>query len=166
MTGAHNGTTPFGMTYVAGMVGQAFSYHFDTYDMTRVTIPDSQDFKLTNSMTIEAWIYPKAACNYVFFRGDDRGGLDPYYVDCRTPGAIGFGIDDLSGHAARVEAPIQYSQWQHVAAILDGATGDMKMYVNGVLGGQTNTAVRPGAELDATYDPGVGIGNVEGTYQT
>lgn len=166
VTGAHNGTTPFGMTYVQGEVGQAFSYHYDSYDMTRVTIPDSPDFKLTSSMTIEAWIYPKAACFYVFFRGDDRSGLDPYSVDCRHAGTIGFGIDDLNGHAARVEAPIQYNQWQHVAATLDGATGDMRMYVNGVLGGQINTSVRPAAELDPAYDPGVGIGNVEGTFQT
>src|ERR1043166_163290 len=114
------------MTYVQGEAGQAFSYHFNNYDQSRVTIPDSPDFKLTNSMTIEAWINPKAACNYVFFRGDDRAGLDPYSVDCRTAGKVGFTIDDLNGHGARVEAPIQYNQWQHVAATLDGETGEMK----------------------------------------
>ena len=164
--GTHNGTTPYGMTYMPGIIGQAFSYTFFNNDHTRVTIPDSADFKLTSSLTIEAWIYPRASSWYVFFRGDDRSGLDPYYVDCRNAGTVGFGIDDLSGHQARVEAPIQYNQWQHVAATLNGATGDMNMYVNGILGGHINTSVRPGADLNPSYNPGVGIGNVEGTFQT
>jgi len=64
----------------------------------------------------------------------------------------------------RTPAPLPTGQWKHVAATLEGATGDMKLYVDGVLAAQTNTTVRPVGDLDPAYAPGLGIGGHSGTY--
>jgi hypothetical protein len=52
-TGGNNGTLQGGASFVAGMVGQAFS--FDPASGT-VIVPDSSSLRLTNQLTIEAWI--------------------------------------------------------------------------------------------------------------
>ena len=81
VTGAHNGTTPYGMAYPQGIVGQAFA-QIDGYQ--RVLIADGPDFKLTTSLTIEGWIYAQSATGVIFFRGDSRSGWDPYQLDAFT----------------------------------------------------------------------------------
>lgn len=159
--GAHNGTTPYGMGYPQGMVGQSF---FNQTGYQRVLIPDGADFKLTDSLTIVQWIYPLQNTGVVFYRGDSRPGWDPYSIGAFTLNKINFTICGSSGETASVEAAIQYNVWQQVAAVLDGSTGSMRLYVNGTLGGEFNTAVRPFADLNAFQNPTVAIGGVDINY--
>ncbi len=159
----HDGTLPFGMNYARGKIGQAFD--FDGTSRRRVSIPDSPDFKLTRALTIEGWIYPRQSGGIIFFRGDDRPGLDPWQIDLRTAGFVGFQITDAQNRTARIEAPVQLNQWQHIAATF-GAKGSLKLFVNGKLAVQTNTTLRPLGDLDPTQNPAIGIGNIGGTsYQ-
>ena len=159
----HDGTLPFGMNYARGKIGQAFD--FDGSSRRRVSIPDSPDFKLTRALTIEGWIYPRQFGGIIFFRGDDRPGLDPWQIDLRTAGFVGFQITDAQNQTVRIEAPVQLNQWQHIAATF-GTKGSLKLFVNGELAGQTNTTLRPLGELDPTQNPAIGIGNIGGTsYQ-
>ena len=51
--GGNNGTLYNGATYAAGQIKQAFS--FDGQD-DRINVADSASFKLTQSLTIEAWV--------------------------------------------------------------------------------------------------------------
>jgi len=166
--GTNNGTLVSGTTYAAGQVGQAFK--FDGVN-DRVQAADSASFKLTQSLTIEAWIrvdaIPSSTTPWgiILFRGDDRGGLDPYQLAISNSGNLSFQISSLTS-GMRLEAPVPKGQFVHVAATLDDATGEMKVYENGVLMAQTVTTVRPFADLDPASNPGVGIGNHGGFPNT
>src|SRR6516164_1275746 len=53
----HDGTIYAGVTFAAGLAGQAFNFGPTG---NRVVIPDSPDFTLTNALTLGAWVYPTA----------------------------------------------------------------------------------------------------------
>ena len=154
-----------GTGYAAGMVGQAFD--FDGVN-DRVQLVDSESLKLTESMTIEGWInvrsVPSANNGQIIFRGDDRGGLDPYALYASQAGEIGLHIGALTG-AAGLTAPIPWGRFVHVAATLDDATGAMRLYVDGALAKEGVTEVRPFRDLDPASNPSIGIGN-HGGYPT
>jgi hypothetical protein len=158
--GVNHGTLVSGATYTAGQVGQAF--RFDGID-DRVQVTDSESLKLTASMTIEAWVRADAdsptAGGPILFRGDDRGGLDPYVLTRDSNNTIRFGISPSNNQGVSIGAPMPIGQFFHVAATLDDATGAMRLYINGVLKAQTVTSVRPFGDLDPAYNPSIGIGN-------
>jgi hypothetical protein len=112
-------------------------------------------------------IYQINWANYVLFRGDDRGGFDPYklfvYQDNSGAAYCGFGIDGPQYNVgAEITAPIPtFNQWFHIAGTLDDATGVMDLYINGVLAKSTVTLIRPLGPLDPAYSPGLGIGNLQ-----
>ena len=98
-------------------------------------------------------------------RADDRPGLDPYELVAVPGGLLRFAVASYTDRVA-VEAPAPAGEFMHVAATLDDATGSMKLYKNGVCVAETTTAVRPFANLDPLSNPGVGIGNHGGLFQT
>jgi hypothetical protein len=55
---------------------------------------------------------------------------------------------------------IPSNTWTHVAGTLDRWTGTMRVYINGVIEGETNTSLIPLVSLDPFQNPGVGIGNL------
>jgi hypothetical protein len=163
-----NVTSSGGPTYnsdiatVAGALGSKTSMYFDGHDQ-QVFVPDGSKFQLTSSLTIEAWIKPQPLIpgtgmqGNILFRGDNRVGLDPYWMMVSSSGRLVFGVESATAGVS-LDCPIQWNQWMHVAGTLDGATGKMGLYVNGVLVSSTTTSVRPLAQLDPNYLPGVGIG--------
>jgi hypothetical protein len=158
-TGTNNATL-YGVHYATGMVGQAFSFDGQD-DWAALGNPSSLAF--TASFTIEGWIKVNGLpSNYNFgsimFRGDDRGGLDPYSLDLLPDGRLRFEVCSGPG-TADVYAPVPMGQFVHVAATLDDGTGLMTLYENGAVVAQTTTTVRPFGALDPTQEPGVGIGN-------
>lgn len=160
-TGEHSGTFPFGSAFAAGEVGQAFDFD-GSY--RRVSIADSPAFQLTNAMTLEAWVYPRAYGGFITFRGDNRGGLDTWVIDTYENGFIRFQIDDEANNYQSVRAPLTLNQWQHVAATWNRTSGDMKIYLDGALIQQTNTTIIPIGVLDSGSEPAIGIGNHGGTF--
>jgi len=157
--GTNNGNS-INLVYASGKIGQAFSFNGST--ARRVFVPDNPNFKLTNSFTIESWLYIFGDGGVVFFRGDDRVDLDPLAISMGGSGFINFTLTSDSQNAT-ITAPIGYNQWKHIAATMDGTSGDMKFYVDGVIAAQMTTAVRPIGDLDPASTPGVGIGNTSGT---
>ena len=125
-----------------------------------IQISDQPAYVLTNSLTIEGWIRPRGDGYNIFFRGDHRGGLDPYFLGMSSASNISLWITDESGNNARVGTPITYNVWTYVAATLDGTAGALKIYTNGVLAAQTVTSIRPFGALQPDQSPGIGIGNV------
>ena len=78
------------MTYATGEVGKAFSFD-GVNDWAALGDPSSLAF--TASFTIEGWIKVNGLpTNYNFgsimFRGDDRGGLDPYSARASSRTAV------------------------------------------------------------------------------
>ena len=135
----------------------------------RVFIPDNPLFELTNSLTIEAYIEPfppveSFNSEQIVFRGDDRGGWDPYYLGIFQTNLI-FEITDSNNISSFVQAPITPWVWHHVAATLDAATGKQSLYIDGVLVAQTNTTERPFGPLIGA-NPGLGIGDVQSPNYT
>ncbi len=158
--GDNDATLVNGAGYTLGQIGQAFL--FDGVD-DRAFVADHPSLALTDSMTIEAWIRadsfpdPEEGTGWIVFRGDDRGGLDPYKMGVQSDRSLKFEINGAPG-AAAISTPIPQGEILHVAATLDDATGDMSIYVNGVQMGHTITNVRPFADLDPASNPGIGIG--------
>src|SRR5687768_7141953 len=102
-TGAHDGQLLFGASFAQGRTGQAFS--FDGVH-SRVNIPDSDAFKLTDSLTFEGWIRAASwAPGIIFIRGDNRGGLDPYHMSLSSSGHLHWGIDAEDNSFAAVDDP-------------------------------------------------------------
>ena len=159
--GSNHGTLISGAAYAVGQVGQAFS--FDGID-DRIGVADSSSLALSGSLSIEAWVkatvYPAVGTGsgIILFRGDDRGGLDPYQLTLAQDGNIRFLVNSLAGGAS-VSAPMPIGEFVHIAGTLDDATGEMRLYMNGVLVSQIVTSIRPFGELDPASNPGVGIGS-------
>jgi len=149
--------------YTNGVVGQAFSFDpssFPSGTYNGVQIPDQPAYALTNSLTIEGWVRPRGDGYVIFWRGDNRTGLDPYALSMQANYTLLFQISAENGNSASVGASLPYNLWTHVAGTLDGSSGMMSIYTNGALASQTTTAIRPFGDLIASDFPGVGIGNV------
>ena len=162
-SGLGNSGVAINIGYTNGIVGQAFacdpnSFPYGTY--TGIQIPDQPAYVLTNALSIEGWIRPRGDGYCIFYRGDNRPGLDPYVLSMQGNNNLRFYIEDESGNYVFVGTDLNYNQWYYVAATWDGSTGTMSLYTNGVLAGQTVTDVRPLGELIPGDSPGVGIGNV------
>jgi RHS repeat-associated protein len=157
--GGHDALVMDDISYTPGVLGQAF--HCDPAIGTpRILISDCADFQLTNSLTIEGWVRPHGPGYVVFWRGDDRAGLDPYTLSMQNNNTILFSICNASNDTVSVQTPIPYNNWTYVAAVLDGSAGTITLYTNGVVAAATTTIVRPFAQLEPLDDPGVCIGNV------
>ncbi len=168
----HNGTPVNGPVYSpsvpTGSIPQtgetnALSLDFNGTNQ-RLFIPDSSAFNLT-SFTIEASILVRSSDpsqnSQILFRGDDRGGLDPYYLTV-AGSSIRLFIGNETSSAIVAAALPGYDQWIHVAGSLDDATGAMRLYIDGTLASSTVTSIRPLAYLDPSWSPGLGIGSTQG----
>jgi hypothetical protein len=120
-----NKATPYGLTYATGEVGKAFS--FDGAD-DRVQIMDNATLPFTTSFAIEGWVlvrgFPTGTKGddhgEILFRGDDRGGLDPYSLSVEPNGTVNFQVTDAANASASLAAPIATGQFIHVAAEASG----------------------------------------------
>ncbi|NQU76220.1 MAG: PEP-CTERM sorting domain-containing protein [Planctomycetes bacterium] len=167
--GGHHGT-PYGTTgpvyrsastFDGGAVGLEFNQTSE-----RVFVPDSIDLALTESLTLEAFVIRDpgpARYSYILFRGDDREATDPYVLGVLSNGQVYFSVTSDGSHMSQITSPVSLpeSKLVHLAAVLDDATGEQKLYFDGVLVASTITNIRPFAELDPTRNPGLGIGNTQ-----
>jgi hypothetical protein len=123
-----------------GLVG-----HWSGEDNTINSVTGKSDepkYALTNSLTIEGWIRPRGDGYVIFYRGDRRPGLDPYALSMRADNHCSFSITDQEGHSASVETTVPYYVWTHVAATLDGESGAMKIFTNGILATEIKTEIQ------------------------
>ncbi len=160
--GGNNGVNQ-NVTYTSGVAGQAFAFDPENYPYgtyTGIQVADQPAYALTNSMTIEGWIRLRGDGYIIFLRGDHRPGLDPYYLAMQGHNGLRFGITDADSNDAHVDTTLNDFSWTHVAATLDGSSGTMSIYTNGVLAAQTVTTIRPFGSLLPDQSPGVGIGNL------
>jgi hypothetical protein len=160
---ATNNGTLVNVAYTNGVVGQAFSFDPESYPWgtyNGVQIPDQPAYAaLTNSLTIEGWVRPRGDGWVIFHRGDNRPGYDPFTLSMQQNHDLRFLVQDANNNQAFVDTTLAYDQWTHVAATLDGSSGSLSLYTNGVLAAQTTTDVRPAGALIAEDHPGVCIGN-------
>jgi hypothetical protein len=133
----------------------------------RIFVADAPEFQISGSLSLEAMIRLDTYTNanrtkqLIFFRGDSRGGLDPFQLDIRADGRLRFIVTDSDNRSAAVSSPdvVPLNELLHVAGTLDDATGVMKLFINGELVDALNTDRRPFAMLDPDRNPGIGIGS-------
>lgn len=154
-TNGLHGTLVSGVGFADGKFGKAFSFQGTA---NCVFIPDTEALRLTNSLSIAAWILPTANSWHVMERAANVYGSYTYSFGL-DPSRLQFVIHNFAGPVVTIDAPITLHQWSHVACSLEGSTGDMRLYINGVTVAQTNTSIRPTGAMDPTWDAGVGIGN-------
>ncbi len=172
---------------------------------SKIELGDPPNLRFTNSFSIEGWIRPLPQTNdyilslqalseervieQIFFRGDSRFCLDPYYfaVEQSAPNgfALLFHIEGANsgdcGMTVEAENTVVGRVWQHVAAVFESnvqwtnnppwPTNQLRLYVNGQQvtnlllhpepepGVDGFTSRRPFRDLDPAFSPGVAIGN-------
>ena len=123
----------------------------------KIELGDPPQLQLTNALTIEGWVRPVPHTNLltqqIFFRGDSRNCLDPYYLSLEPVGSpatyrLHFHIDEAGSRDCGVdvvaELPEDYIrafQWHHVAAVFESTvlwtanppwpTNELRLFVDG-----------------------------------
>jgi len=146
IVGTNNGT-PTGVGFVAGEVGQAFSFDGSTSQITALPSPSLA----VSNMTLEAWVYPKdtSARPVIDYGGAGQRSPIQLWVNSlggieSTAGAIHAVVvsDSGGGEVDDVNPDVKLNQWNHVAFTVDTATGAFVLYCNGSLVA-SNTASIP-----------------------
>lgn len=153
-----------GGTRLARMNGMV-AYDFDG-KRCGLHFGDAPALRLTGSMTVSTWLFLRSYVNdgpgaQVLFRGDDRNGLDPYFLAIHSDGTVNFAVSNENGGIRHVTAEIPLMKWSHVVANFDADSGRMEMWLDGELVGLAKTSVRPFALLNNDWAPGVSLGNVQ-----
>jgi hypothetical protein len=120
----------------------------------------------SGSLTVVTWLYPRAFAwrgpnAQIFFRGDDRNGLDSYSLCLRNDGRLHWIVQGADQGWSGVSVPITLNRWVHVVASFDSANGTMRLFVNGSISDSSRATVKPLGPLDPQDRPGVGVGNVQ-----
>ncbi len=137
----------------------------------RVFIPNNPAFELTHSLTLEAFIRYDGVLpgtqyySQIVFRGDSRGATDPYFLALDLQGHLVFHVEDALNQQSKVisPSPVPLGVPLHVAGTLDDATGEQKLFINGIEVASQMTTIRPFGPL-APFTPGIGIGNVQDDF--
>ena len=110
----------------AGRFGRALS--FDGEDDI-ATVPDGDPIDMSGSLTLEAWVRPKAATNWrtVLFKESAGGVSYALYASSDTDvPSVNLGGDP----GARGTGDLDPDKWNHLAATYDNTT--LRLFVNGV----------------------------------
>ena len=116
--------------YDAGVNG-ASAYFDGSGDY--LTVPDSSEFTLGNTFTLEAWIYPTASNNYNSVQ--NQNGSSGYYWAHISGEKMQFYRGIGGGITHDSDASSMLNQWTHVAYVCDGGTA--YHYINGVRSGSS-----------------------------
>lgn len=98
---------------------------------------------VSGSYTKEAWIYPRSTAN---FPNLISGSVTALYID---NGVLSAGHSPLFNDLIDGTGSIPTNSWTHIAVTYDAATGDMKLYKNGV---EVATAVNTNAYSESNLE--------------
>jgi hypothetical protein len=145
-------------TISGGLIGGAFRTgdFVDYFSFGQIAyVPDSPSLALTNSLTIEGWIRLNAFDSYVQGSVIRRATIDSsspaYAVDIidRRPRFVINSASNSSTPVSVLGPQMFFGELVHFAAVLDADAGTMKIYINGEVADQKQTAARPYANLPA-----------------
>lgn len=135
--------------------------------LSGIGLGDPPALRLTKSLSIAAMVrlesYPRESNlgAQIVFRGDERGGFDPYSLSVLPDGKVYFSVENARNVGDNVSAPIPLRHWTHVLGSLDDRTGTMTLWIDGAKATAHVTKVRPFGPLDPKAQPGVSIGNIQ-----
>ena len=141
----NNGAIQGNANWVNGKFGKALE--FDGSSGSTFIVPDSDSLKITGTLTIEAWFYPKAKPQKggIITKYKGAGNNRGYMVDIYDSNLrFILSVDGTSATNITVSTTDwEPEKWNHVAGVFDGS--DMHLYVNGALIGSKpkTTGVNP-----------------------
>ncbi|MDQ4120700.1 MAG: carboxypeptidase regulatory-like domain-containing protein [Acidobacteriota bacterium] len=147
----NHGILENGATFAVGQVVQAFS--FDGNDDV-VSIPHNANQNINGSFSAEAWIFPESLPNLGprIFDKDDNSNLENRWLLALANDGTNVNSLAVVINNNDLVAPnnsISLNQWNHVAFSYNGASGELKLFINGVqlaartLSGQTTSVTAP-----------------------
>jgi hypothetical protein len=147
-----------GATFAPGKFGQAFSFNGSG---AHVRIADNANLRLTNGLTLAAWVNPNASgTSYpiiskwdVVFLPQNQKSYNIWLSAGNFIFTVSATGDDLTGPYKNLlsTSTVPANQWTHVAATYDGSK--MRVYVNGRL---ENQAAFPYGIYPGTNDLAIG----------
>jgi hypothetical protein len=146
--------------------GPALSYVTDDY----TTLPGGIVSGLSGSYTIEAWVYWRGGAQWQ--RIFDFGNSTSEYMYLAASGDIvggdalmTFGIKTSAGPSEqRVQGGVlPLNTWTHVAVVVNDATDNARIYINGVISASTNSMTYRPADLGATANNWLGHSQYSGS---
>jgi|GEM_PF-1630110 len=152
------------VSYAASPTGQGIVFNGST---TGISLPVTTDMQFQNSFSISAWaklnayVDPSEIWSTIIFCGDDRGGLDPFFLQVDSNGTLQFESCSAT-RALGINATMQFplNQWVHITGTYNRSTGTECLYINGKIDSANYQVpdLTPVVPLDPTQNPGIGIG--------
>ena len=157
-------TTPIGPVSYLSSPGQGILFNGTT---TGINLPAAPEMQFQASYSISAWaklntyVDPSELWSTIIFCGDDRVGLDPFYIQVDPNGNLQFQTASATrslGINATAQFPL--NKWVFVTGTYNKTAGAESLYVNGKLDSEGLQApdLTPVVPLDPTQNPGIGIG--------
>lgn len=174
VVGGHNATASGSVSYVPGYFGTAFSINDNTADIVAPAAP-SWDLSAGDGISLAAWFFPKGVAwgpslpgsgpiaefdngshIWVITQGgilNQGDGMTSFFADFATSSATsGWHISQMYGVVAQ-------NAWNHGVATYSKSSGEIRLYVNGVLVNTTSAGVfSPGSGTNPFHigarDPG------------
>jgi hypothetical protein len=150
-TDNNNDGSNTGTTDVAGKIGDARDFEYDSSQY--ISVPDSASLRLddVDLITIEAWIN-KESTQALAWQAIVQKSDASYNLQLENADTPFFTIYDGSYNSAEANAPIANGQWYHLVGTFDGST--VRLYINGVL--QSTTAAASSISSNTGIDVGIG----------
>ena len=129
--GANTGVVEGGVAFVAGEVGQAFS--FDGRN-SYVEVPDAPSLRLTNELTIEFWVKRQRlnALDYLIEKGGDWIGTDLNYAVALHDSRGNWCLYFLYNGGLQGGGRIDDTNWHHCAVVATNGQPAPAIYIDGV----------------------------------
>ncbi|NRQ31396.1 PKD domain-containing protein [Nonomuraea sp. NN258] len=130
---AGNPGTATATTWAAtGKYGKALSFDGSS---SWVTVPDSASLRLTEGMTVEAWVRPTTLASWRTLVMKQHAGGFAYVLTASSDSNRPHAVIHTTGEAdIGSAAALSLNTWSHLATTYDGTT--LRLYVNGAQVGQ------------------------------
>lgn len=137
VSGNGNQATVSGAAWTAGKYGPGLLFNGAS---SLVTVADSTSLDLTNSLTIEAWIYPTASSGWrtAVMKQAPSGLAYALYSHNGSNRPAAFMRLNNADVGLNGSAAVALNTWTHLAMTFNGST--IRLYINGVLRGSRNAS--------------------------
>lgn len=136
--GENNGTTFGNPAWVNGKNAKVGSGAILLNDSDHVSISDSQDLDIPNSITVSAWIKTEKVGAYSTIISK---GSSAWTFGLTDTGELNFSCYGLEGNSnITSDLKINDNQWHHVAAVYDQDAARICIYVDGIPDGEGNAS--------------------------
>ena len=151
------------VSYTAAPTGQGIVFDGVT---TGMSIHPAADMQFKGSYSISAWALLRAYTttliwSTIIFEGDDRPGLDPYFIQVDPRGSLWFQTCGLARSVSvGGQHPFPLNQFVLVTGTYNAAAGTETLFIDGKPAMQVWDAfdLTPVVPLDPSAKPGIGIG--------